>query len=235
LEPGRFRIVLLAVLGAALLAGGYVTALSVAPQGAAAVAATTDEGPTTAATEPEPEPAPDPAPAPPPPPPKPKPAPTTKPKPAPKPAAKATPKATPLPARTEPTPAATPDVAPESSNAPQPTVRRAKPKKAVNRKPKVARPVVTTTTGQVKAAVVPVSRVPVAATITTSDGDAARRAVVISGLAIAALLFFLVTAASATALRFTAPGRAVLDRQTDLVLSGVAMLLLTAVVFLVTK
>jgi hypothetical protein len=39
----------------------------------------------------------------------------------------------------------------------------------------------------------------------------------------------------ATRIRFTGPGRIVMDRQTDLVLAGVATLLLTALLFLISK
>ena len=49
-----------------------------------------------------------------------------------------------------------------------------------------------------------------------------------------ALLFFIVLAVPATAARFTPPGRVLMDHQTDLVLIGVAILLITALLFAVT-
>jgi hypothetical protein len=74
----------------------------------------------------------------------------------------------------------------------------------------------------------------VSATLETSQTDAARRAFVISGVGLAALLFLLVVSVPATAMRFTAPGRVIMDHQTDLVLSGIALLLLTALLYAVT-
>jgi len=75
----------------------------------------------------------------------------------------------------------------------------------------------------------------VAAAVATNESDAARRTAVIAGLGIAALLFLIVVTVPATAVRFTAAGRSVMDHQTDLVLTGVATLLLTSLLFLVTK
>jgi len=68
----------------------------------------------------------------------------------------------------------------------------------------------------------------------TTNGDGIRRGLVIAGVGLAALLFLLVVTIPATAARFTAPGRVVMDHQTDLVLAGVATLLLTALLFAVT-
>jgi hypothetical protein len=48
-------------------------------------------------------------------------------------------------------------------------------------------------------------------------------------------MFLLVVTVPATAARFTPPGRALMDHQTDLVLIGVALLLLTALLFYVTS
>ena len=79
-----------------------------------------------------------------------------------------------------------------------------------------------------------ISGVPAAATV-TDEGEAARQVLVIAGLTFAALLFLLVVTVPTTAVRFTAAGRSVMDHQTDIVLTGVATLLLTALLFLVTK
>ena len=80
-----------------------------------------------------------------------------------------------------------------------------------------------------------ISGIPTAAAVPENGAEAVRRGLVIGGIGIAALLFLLVVAIPATAMRFSAPGRIVMDHQTDLVLSGIATLLLTALLFLVTK
>lgn len=74
----------------------------------------------------------------------------------------------------------------------------------------------------------------VTATVQTSQSDAVRRAFIISGMGLAALLFLIVVSVPATAVRFTPPGRVVMDHQTDLVLTGIAVLALTALLFAVT-
>ena len=81
--------------------------------------------------------------------------------------------------------------------------------------------------------VVKINGVPTAA-VTTDASDAIRRSLVIAGIGLAALLFLLVLAVPATAARFTPPGRVLMDHQTDFVLVGVAILLLTALVFALT-
>jgi hypothetical protein len=57
------------------------------------------------------------------------------------------------------------------------------------------------------------------------------RSFVIAGLTVAALLFLLVVALPSTQARFTAPGRVLMDHQIDVVLAGVAALLLTGILF----
>ena len=64
--------------------------------------------------------------------------------------------------------------------------------------------------------------------------DPVRRAFVVGGLGGAALLFLLVLTVPATGLRFTAAGRLVIDHQTDLVVAGIAALVLTGLLFAVT-
>jgi hypothetical protein len=87
---------------------------------------------------------------------------------------------------------------------------------------------------QVKhASVVRIAGVPTAA-VATNQTDAVRRSLVIAGVGLAALLFFVVLALPATAARFTPPGRVLMDHQTDMVLIGVAILLLTALLFAVS-
>lgn len=56
----------------------------------------------------------------------------------------------------------------------------------------------------------------------------------IGGMTFAAFLFLLAAAVPGTPVRFTAPGRLVMAHQTDLVLAGIAALLLTAMLFLLT-
>jgi hypothetical protein len=92
--------------------------------------------------------------------------------------------------------------------------------------PKPTKPVTTTP-------VVPAGEV-AGVDITTTARDPARRALVIAGIGLAGLLFLLVVTVPATAVRFTAPGRVVMDHQTDLVLTGVALLLLTLLLLYVT-
>jgi len=74
----------------------------------------------------------------------------------------------------------------------------------------------------------------VPAAVGTNQADAVRRAFVIAGIGLAALMFLLVVSVPATAMRFTTAGRVVMDHQTDLLLTGVALLLLTALLFIVT-
>lgn len=211
------------VLGIALtgvLAMGYVGAGYGASSAPAVLAGPTDTEPT-----PAPEPAPDPAP----------PAPKPTPKPAPKPA----PKAAPRPVRTHraPTPVSTPPPtyqAPRVTTHPKPKIAPKRHKKKV--KPVAAAPKPKPTTSRVEPTkTVQISGVPTAASVPGNGADAARRGLVIGGIGIAALLFLLVVAIPATAIRFSAPGRVVMDHQTDLVLSGIGMLLLTALLFLVTR
>jgi hypothetical protein len=171
-------------------------------------------------------PAPDPAP----PLPKPKPAPS--PKPAPKPAHvyhapvhQSSPTPAPAPQPTYTPPAVTRHVVKKA-------VRHARAHK--RRHKRVQHVVTTKLHAQVKhASVVKVSGVPTAA-VATNASDAIRRSLVITGMGLAALLFLLVLAVPATAARFTPPGRVLMDHQTDLVLVGVAILLLTALLFAVT-
>jgi len=83
------------------------------------------------------------------------------------------------------------------------------------------------------ASVTRVSEIPAAA-VATSEADALRRSLVIAGIALAALTFFLVVTVPSTTARYTPPGRVLMDHQTDLVLVGVALLLLTALLFALT-
>ncbi len=88
--------------------------------------------------------------------------------------------------------------------------------------------------GQVKGAtVVHVAGVPTAAVAATGS-DVVRSPLVILGIALAAMLFLLVVTVPSTAARFTAPGRVLMDHQTHLVLLGVAVLLLSALLFALT-
>jgi hypothetical protein len=105
------------------------------------------------------------------------------------------------------------------------------------RKHKAAKPkakhVVTQPKVQAKvkgASVVHVAGVP-AASVATNESDALRRSLVITGMGLSALLFLLVVAVPSTAARFTPPGRVLMDHQLDLVLVGIALLLLTALLF----
>ena len=201
---------------AAVLAAGYVSVGFAAPAGAASSAGPTD-------TEPPPETTPAPDPAPPPP------------KPAPKPAAKPAPK--PAHVYHAPLQSSAPTPAPQPTYTPPPVqhvtkkvVHHARAHKR-RQKPAAVAPKVR---AQVKhASVVKINGVPTAA-VATNPSDAIRRSLVIAGIGLAALLFLLVLAVPSTAVRFTPPGRVLMDHQTDLVLVGVAILLLTALVFALT-
>jgi hypothetical protein len=205
-----------------LLATGYVSVGYAASAGGAAGSGQTD-------TEPPPEttPAPDPAP------PAPKPAPKPASKPAPKPAA-------PKPTHVYHAPVqhSTPAPSPQPTYTP-PVVEHSTPRvlhhtrqqKRAHKRPKPV--AVAPKVHQVKhAAVVQVAAVPTADT--TAGGDAVRRSITIAGVGLAAILFLLVLAVPATAARFTPPGRVLMDHQTDLLLVGIAVLLLTALLFAVT-
>jgi hypothetical protein len=72
-----------------------------------------------------------------------------------------------------------------------------------------------------------------AAAVVSRDTD--RRAFVIAGLVVASLLLLIPLALPAMGARFTSVGRAVMDHQTDLLLAGIATLLVTAVVFFLTQ
>jgi outer membrane biosynthesis protein TonB len=171
-------------------------------------------------------PAPDPAPPPP------------KPKPPPKPASKPAASPKPAPVYHAPVQHSTPAPSPQPTYTPPvvhhstpKVVHRARPHKRAHKRPKPV--AVAPKVHQVKhAAVVQVAAVPTADT--TAGGDAVRRSITIAGVGLAAILFLLVLAVPATAARFTPPGRVLMDHQTDLLLVGIAVLLLTALLFAVT-
>ena len=214
---GSKRKLAVATVALALLGGvGYTGAASSAPSG------TTDTTPTT--PPPETTPAPDPAP----------PAPKPKPKPAPKPTSK------PAHVYQAPVRQPTPAPAPRQTYTPPPVthhvvkaVRHAR--KASRRHKRAKRAAVTPKVhAQVKhASVVHIVGVPTAA-VATNGSDAARRSLVIAGIGLAAILFLLVVTVPASAARFTPPGRVLMDHQTDLVLAGIAILLLSALLFAFT-
>ena len=172
-------------------------------------------------------PAPDPAPPPP--------------KPAPKPTPKPVPKPAPKPATTYHAPVQQSSPAPQPTYTPPPVVHRVTKARVVHharkhkRQHKRAKPVVTkpTDTRVKDASVVHIAGVPTAA-VTTNGTDSLRRSLVIAGIGLAALLFLLVVTVPATAARYTPPGRVLMDHQTDLVVIGVALLLLSVLLFAVT-
>jgi outer membrane biosynthesis protein TonB len=217
----KLKCALACVAIAAVLAAGYVSVGYAAPAGGASSAGPTDTEPPADTT-----PAPDPAPP--------------APKPAPKPASKPSPKPAPKPAHvyhapvqnSAPTPAAQPTYTPPVHV----TTKVVHHARAQTRRHKRVLHVVTTPKVQAhvkQASVVKINGVPTAAA-TTNASDAIRRSLVIAGIGLAALLFLLVLAVPATAARFTPPGRVLMDHQTDLVLVGVAILLVTALLFGIT-
>ncbi len=210
------RWVLFGVAIAAALAAGYVCASYAVSSGAAAAAVPFED------TEPPSEtiPAPDPAP------PAPKPAPKAAPKPAPKPASHPA-TVHHAPVTTAPSATYTPTrVTPKAETVPHKQHKRHRAAKHASIAPEPK--------AQVKHANVERVRVVPTATVGTEGSDGIGRALVIAGIGFAALLFLLVVTVPATGIRFTAPGRVVMDHQTDLVLAGVGTLLLTVLLFAVT-
>jgi hypothetical protein len=218
----RSRVLVAVAAFVALVAGGTVLALSVgaaaAPFGLQQV---TDPEPVPTDPEPTPDPAPTPAPAPKP---KPKPAP----KPAPTPSTRVTP---------EPEPTYSP-----RTSSPAPTVRKAVPKKRpAAKKPKrlvkkavatpVERPRGSTTDAIILDQVlVGAKRAP----LSTSGDTALTQVLFIAGVTFASLLFLLAAAVPSTAVRFTPVGRVVLEHQQDFVLVGIASLVITVFVYVLT-
>jgi hypothetical protein len=209
-------VVLLALAGAG-------AGLSLATPAHALEPAAAQDTTTTTTTTTTPEPNPDPAPAPSP----------SKPKPASKPA--------PKPVQHSPTPVYhapvhttprtyTPTYTPTHATVTHHHVKKHRKHVVANLKPAPKPPVQPTTT------TIPQINVgtPAAAVTAPATSDALRRTLVIAGIGLAVLLFGIVLAVPATAARFTAPGRVVIDHQTDLVLAGLATLLLTALLFAVT-
>jgi hypothetical protein len=218
----KSRVLVAVAAFVGLVAGGTVLALSVgagaAPLGLQQV---TDPEPVPTDPEPTPDPAPTPAPAPKP---KPKPAP----KPAPNPSSRVTP---PEPAQTYSPP----------TSSPAPTVRKAAPKKRVVKKP----------TRAVKKAVAPPFEQPLRSTsdpitlnrvlvgakrapLSTSGDTALTQVLFIAGVTFASMLFLLAAAVPGTAVRFTPVGRVVLAHQQDFVLVGIASLVITVFVYVLT-
>ena len=197
---------------AAALAAGYMSASFAVSNGAAGPFADT-EPPTE--TVPEPDPAP----------PAPKPTPKPAAKPPPKPASRP---ATVYHAPVAPAPSATytTRVTPKATTVGHKRNKRHQPAKHVSIAPKPQ--------AQVKHANVERVGVAPTANVATGGSDEIGRALVIAGIGFAALLFLLVVTVPATDIRFTAPGRVVMDHQTDLVLTGVGTLLLTLLLFAVT-
>ena len=132
------------------------------------------------------------------------------------------------PTHTYSTPTYTPP--PTHTTHPTPQQTQKKHSRQAAAKPKPAPQPQPTTT--------PIARInvgsPTAAVTTPPRSDSLRRALVMAGIGFAALLFLIVVTVPATGVRFTAPGRVVIDHQTDLVVVGVATLLLTALLFAVT-
>ena len=177
-------------------------------------------------TEPAPEPQPTPDPAPPP-------------APKPKPARKPVSKLSPAPVHRSPAPvshARTPSSTPGPSPTYKPPVTRVAPRvhtKSARQRRKHARhrthaaPAPKPLTSVTPASVARV-RIGAETASATSADDHARRLLVTTGLALAAFFFLLVMTVSATGLRLTMAGRVVMDHQADLLIAGIATLLMMA-------
>lgn len=217
-KPIRRSQALIGLVLVLALAGAGVGLSFATPASALGPAAAQDSTTTPTTPEPSPDPAPTPVPS--------KPKPVSKP--APKPVHHSSTPVYHAPVHTTPTP--TPTYTP--TYTPTHTTHRTNKKHrhaAAKPKPAPAPQVQPTTT----IAHINVSS-PASAVTAPTSGDALRRLLVIAGIGFAALLFLIVLAVPATAARFTPPGRVVIDHQTDLVLAGVATLLLTALLFAVT-
>lgn len=213
----RGVVLLLALAGAGVGLSFATTARALEP------AAAQDTTTTTTTPEPSPDPAPAPAPS--------KPKPVSKP--APKPVHHTSTPVYRPPVRTTTARTYTPTYSPPpvTHTTPRVTHHAKKHRRHVVAKPKPApQPQVQPTT------TIPHINVgsPTAAVAAPANGQAIRRLLVIAGIGFAALLFLVVVTVPATGARFTTPGRVVIDHQTDLLLAGVATLLLTALLFAVT-
>jgi hypothetical protein len=172
------------------------------------------------------------------------PEPTPDPAPTPAPAPKPTPKPAPRPAPTPSTRVTPPEPAPTYSrptSSPAPTVRKAAPKTRVVKKPKrpmkkaVATPVDRPLRSTPDAIILDPVLVGAKRTPLSAGGDTAlTQALFIAGLTFASLLFLLAAAVPSTAVRFTPVGRVVLDHQQDFVLVGIASLVITVFVYVLT-
>jgi len=206
--------VLLALAGAGAGLGLATPAHALEP----AAAQDTTTTPTT--PEPSPDPAPAPAPS------KPKPAS----KPAPKPVQHSSRPAYHAPVHTTPR-TYTPTYTPTHATVTTPHHAKKRRRHVVTKPKPAPKPQVQPTTDTIPQ--INVGSPAAAVTAPTASGSL-RRTLVIAGIGLAVLLFLVVLAVPATGARFTAPGRVVIDHQTDLVLAGLATLLLTALLFAVT-
>jgi hypothetical protein len=215
----RAFVALVALL--ALLAAG--TALSFAVvAGATPLGSLADT--TTEPVSTQPEPAPDPAPAP-------KPAA----KPAPKPTAKVTRPAPTLayraPTRTYSTPSYTPLPSRATTRSTKHRVVR-KHKQHKAKKPAATKPA--PTTAPEPALVTPVRVGAMRGPVDTAGEGVVTGALFVVGVTFAALLFLLAAAVPGTPVRFTPAGRVVIEHQQDFVLVGIAALVISAFVYVLT-
>jgi hypothetical protein len=213
---------LAATLAAGLACAGF--ALGAGRSGATPLGALTDTVPEPAPTT---TPTPDPAPVP---------APKPKPKPAPKPAPKpqvthSTP--TTAPSVATPTPTYTPPAAPTSTHDAKPTSakhpRRRHPQKAATNAVK-EQPAST----RLPFAGAPIEAQPTAATTLSKPRDPAKL-LLVGGVAAALLFIVIATWVPSSRLRTTAAGRIAFDHQIDLVITGIAVLFVSVVVYLMTR
>lgn len=232
MRRGRFSRRALGRIGFALVCAAVGLALGFAASAHALE-------PSAALTDTEPPPAPTPDPAPTPPPPQPRPKPVAKPSPAPvyRPPVHTTYAPGAHSGATRPTAARSRRAdtkLPVSGHATRkPATPRAKPR--VTRKPRVTHVVAQPKSAAERVTKSRFARIHVGPQ-TAAFAPAARdggllRSFVIAGLTVAALLFLLVVALPSTQARFTAPGRVLMDHQIDVVLAGVAALVLTGILF----
>jgi outer membrane biosynthesis protein TonB len=203
-------------------------------------AAGSHAAPAVVLTDPAPEPtpttttvpAPDPAPAP-------APAPKPKPKPAPKPApvthSSPAPTYTPPAPTVTPAPSYTPPVASHSTPKPRRAHRARHHKKRAHVVKTPATPKDPAPTSSLPFAGGPLKTEPAAATVGTGSAVDLATALLLGAIVCALFLIVVATWVPASRVRWSAPGRMVLDHQTDLVLAGIAALVVTLVVYVFAR
>jgi hypothetical protein len=232
-REGRRIAPFVAVLAALLACAGFFIAAD--GSHAAPAVVFTDPAPEpepTTPTVPAPDPAPTPAPAP-----KPAPKPTPKPAPPPAPVSHSAPAPTytpPAPSVT-PAPSYTPPVVSHSTPKPRRAHRARHHKKHAHAIKKPVPKADTAPTSTQPFAGGPLEAEPAAATVDPRSTVDFATALLLGGIVCALFLIVVATWVPASRARWSTPGRVVLEHQTDLVVTGLAALIVTAVVYMFAR